>query len=59
MGLTVLVVVMWVVGWQQGVVLRGKRGGVSARFRESAGLTDGFRLCLGSTCIDVNIGLNS
>lgn len=42
-----------------GLVLKGKSGGMSTRFRESAGLTDGFRLCLGSMCVDVNIGFNS
>ena len=40
------------------MVIKGESGGVSARFRESAGLTDGFRLCLGSMCVDVNIGFN-
>lgn len=45
-------------GLAAGLVLKGESGGMSARFRESAGLTGGFRLCLGSVCADTDIGLN-
>lgn len=56
-GPTVLAVLLWSGGLAAGLVLKGESGGMSARFRESAGLT-GFRLCLGSVCADTDIGLN-